>query len=787
MEGIAKTNKKAAGVALRTVDRPTTPLQNVLLAMCGLAFFYVVCLSSASTVKAAGMLAAVALLSAVFLCFGTLRERIKLPLLALSAYVLMDGASTLYASAGKFALYEFLKVLIAFCLALILLAMAPEGGIRTGMWIAGVLEIFSALAGLVSIDLLSTRILSGFIQRALALFTNDYQALGGVEEGVRMTSIFTNPNVFAGVTGIGVLLSLGLCLSSEGAPERRVHTELLYLNALSFVLAFSMGASGSIVAAFAVILLLERKERRAELLTLMLETLALVMVSVALISITSFGAWNGVQPVPIANAILGAMALALLDERMGRRLSERISHFSRRTLALLGLGVFAALAVFAVLAWNLTVGASLNVGENLRRSAYPGAGSYTLSVSADGAVDVSIESQNRQETMMHTETTLYIGAAEGAAFTVPEGSLVVYFNFTAPEGADIASAFYAGEGDSGTIPLHYRLLPGFMANRLQGLRANENAIQRLVFFHDGMKLFRQSPVIGLGMGAYENGIKSVQSFYYETKYAHNHYIQALVDTGVIGLILFLALLGVSAFAVWRGRAAHPLAPALGAALAFMAIHAATEVVFSTYCYIPMAFGVFVLINQCCGEAIPRPRFGVTARTVSMLGISACVLAYGVLLAGNIYARNIVTQDTTLERLADATTLDRFEWADYALSYVLFCEGDVEEATRRQADAYAVRLAQQDSNAIPISLAEYYFVTGRPDEGFAMVEKYVDFVASDVNAWRQAFALLQRFERDDKAYAASVRRLEEKLESWNVSNMGDIALDAETQAFIGRYI
>ena len=145
---------------------------------------------------------------------------------------------------------------------------------------------------------------------------------------------------------------------------------------------------------------------------------------------------------------------------------------------------------------------------------------------------------------------------------------MVYFSFGLSGDCSgpvlLEGASYQGEAGSGEIPLGYKLLPGFVANRLQGLSANENAIQRLVFFEDGMKLWQRSPLFGLGLGAFENGIKSVQSFYYETKYAHNHYIQTMVETGVIGLALFVGLLLVAAVSVVlarKGKTAdemHPL-------------------------------------------------------------------------------------------------------------------------------------------------------------------------------------------------------------------------------------
>ena len=86
----------------------------MLLGICVLLFFGAVCLTSASTVKMTVLTLTALTLASVFLFFSKLRGRIGAPLLLLAAVVVMDGISTLYAVSGKFALYEFLKVLAAF-------------------------------------------------------------------------------------------------------------------------------------------------------------------------------------------------------------------------------------------------------------------------------------------------------------------------------------------------------------------------------------------------------------------------------------------------------------------------------------------------------------------------------------------------------------------------------------------------------------------------------------------------------------------------------------------------
>ena len=308
-----------------------------------------------------------------------------------------------------------------------------------------------------------------------------------------------------------------------------------------------------------------------------------------------------------------------------------------------------------------------------------------------------------------------------------------------------------------------------------------------MFFEDGLKLFARSPLIGSGMGAFENGVRGVQSFRYDTKYAHNHYIQTLAETGLVGLALFLALLAVSAVCLWRGRK-RPLAPALGAALVFMACHALVEFTFSIYCYLPMAFGVFAAISLCCGDTLPLPAWmeGKAVKNGAVLGICALLMLFAVLLGCNSAARGLVTDPSNLDQLERAAALDPFEKADYLLTYVIQAgsrEGDGE--VREKADEYAARLARLDSNSIPIYLAEYYLGTGRTEQGLEQAERYVGYVSADAAVWQKTFDLLEEYEEDTEQYRAGVRRVAELLDAWNAENLGRIELSGQTQAFIGR--
>ena len=750
-----------------------------------LIFFLTICLSGDSTAKWVAVVAAVLGIAAVAFRYRQVAQRLSVPFLVLSLWVIMNGISTLYAISGKFALRGFVVMLTSLCCVVLLLAFARGEGKQLGRGFATAMEGAAALAGLVSIDLLSTRLLSTPVLGLLGLFTPDYTVLTPVEAGIRMNSIFTNPNVFAGCMGIGVFLSLGLALTSEKEDRRRFHLVCLYINALSFFLAFSMGASATIAVGFVVYLLLERKGTRGSALVLMVETLILVAVAGFLVSATSLTEWAGFQPVPLVCVIVGAAALCTADWFAGRKLG-RLLETRTRVVPILIVAAVAILAAFGAAAMALTGPATLESGETLRRAAYPQPGSYTLSVTADSTVNVTLESQNREDTMMHTRTVIYSGPADGATVVVPEDSIVVYASFSSEEAVRLERASLEGPEGTAEFPLGYTLLPDFIANRLQGLWANQNAIQRLVFFEDGMKLFQRSPIVGLGMGAFENGIASVQSFHYETKFAHNHYIETLVETGVVGLILFVGVLVTALIAVIRSRRrpeeqSHPLTSALGGALIFMACHAAVELVFSAYAYLPLAFGVFGLIALCCGQTMPLSFVKERVRQGVGIALAVLIAAYTVLLGCNLYAKSMVDRRQSFEALAQAAALDRFEWADYALSYVVgsMQQGSLTEEIRYNASKYAQQLQQVDSNTIPIYLAHYYFMQGDVTQAFAMLDKFTDYVAADPDTWQQSFDLIIQYFQDDAEFKTAAADLYEKMETWNEEHMGTLTLPDST--------
>jgi len=68
-----------------------------------------------------------------------------------------------------------------------------------------------------------------------------------------------------------------------------------------------------------------------------------------------------------------------------------------------------------------------------------------------------------------------------------------------------------------------------------------NATERLYFYQDAIKMFKERPILGWGGGGWEEAYRAYQSYLYYSNQVHSHYFQIMVEAGLVGLMAILYL------------------------------------------------------------------------------------------------------------------------------------------------------------------------------------------------------------------------------------------------------
>ena len=716
---------------------------------------------------------------------GRLRRRFSPLTAAVVLYSLVYLASGLWCRFGGYAAKESGKMLIALAVFGLVLARTQEDKLSKLLWaLNGVLAVVSFLCIDASAWQLPTRGFSALMK----LFRSSYSLdTMGYESGVRITGIFSNANVSAGLIAFALLLSLYLYKTAQCEKGRVVAAVVLGVEALAFFLSFSMGAMAAFAVTCLVYVLCTGKGSRLPLFLLMLE--CVVVTVVCAFAAYPFLGTGSILPDLLAFVCGGA--IWALDRFVGRRAAAALENRGR----LVGVagGVLAALAVvYVVLAMNVTGGTVLTEGSSLSRAIYPAAGTYTVTAEGTDA-QVQVYTQNEVQLMMHTNTVLYEGRVSQASFTVPEDSRVVWFVLS---GDGALNAVTLSDGTK--VPLEYKLLPGFAANRLQGLKANQNLIQRLVFFRDGIQLWKQSPLIGWGVGGVEGQLTAVQSFYYESKYIHNQLIQILDEAGILGLGSFLFLLGS---AVWtllrRRREQDPLLAMLAACLTMMICHSMTEVVWSAQMYqVPVYVLLAVLIIRCA-PAAPGKR-AQAAGTALTAVLCAAVLVFTLFQVSSLLAvrsfQAARDEDLTVSQFVSRLQrLDRMEVYDdspYQINAMANALQMNSVSGRGIAAGCAAKLEKTGEFDNCYHVAAYYCLPLRDFTGFFRVSQTgLMQEASNPDAWNSITHLYaqaaQQLEPEElEEFLPGVAEFAARLSAFNSSGrLEQIVLSEENQSFL----
>lgn len=779
--------------------------------------------------------------------------------IAIIGYVIWNGISIFYADVPKAALFEFTKLIVAVAVffAVLMFTTSTKKGFKT---ISTILSITTAFFGIVSIDAASNGPIATTFKAFMGLFTNSMTYFGGFESGIRISGIFGNANTFAGFMAFGIFLSLSLVINSDSKKSRAGSIVLLAVNSLSYILLFSLGSLFMFFIACILMIVTSNKGERLSTFILMAETaiITLILTGVALTTL-------GSSPmIPLLAVILNAIVLWVADSYVRQPITNKLASNAKGSL-IAGIIIVVLILGYIVAGLNITGPLNLTANQTVMRAAYLNAGEYKLnsvtntevlnneSSSSENAnaVDsatlptVRIVTQNMTDLKVHTSTELYKGILSNAQFTVPEDSEIVKIYFTgSTNGNTIKDVTYGPSSinsnseqidlsapnsiaDTGSIKLDYKLLPTIAANRIQDLGANENSIQRIVFFQDGMKLFKQSPLIGKGLSGYETGVASVQNFYYETRYVHNHYIQTLCDLGIIGFALFMSILILcvtSVIKLFKRSKATDYTNAGAFALPLMAAcvfqmfgQAITDLTWSTGPFLLIAFGIMALLiivnsklfvdtvscdDENANATDSETNTIITGGMVSRILIIAVTLLMTLLLGLNLYAHyKADSGKCTMDEIAGLTKIDKFESDDYKTTYIVTTTTYGLQENFDQANKFATELTN-NTDVVLNYLLPYYFNTGQNDKLFETASIAAHNGRASADIWNRLFEIFDTAidtNQDNPApvllhlfgnkeyYIDGLLGYYSDLQERNTTYLDDAMLDASNVAFIGKLL
>jgi hypothetical protein len=177
----------------------------------------------------------------------------------------------------------------------------------------------------------------------------------------------------------------------------------------------------------------------------------------------------------------------------------------------------------------------------------------------------------RSATVAMTLSSVLAGFA-GAALGLAQGTVESRVRLPRPTrrtvlgllGAALLVLVVAGFANSGRIETAWDKATNASANDSGSRISSLDPEERLDYWRVSLDMFDRSPVLGRGAGSFEYNYARDRHEAKPSRYTHNVFLRALGETGLVGLLLFVAMLATLALGAYRARRA--LSP-LGATVA----------------------------------------------------------------------------------------------------------------------------------------------------------------------------------------------------------------------------
>ena len=724
-------------------------------------------------------------------------QRLSVPVLGLLAFAVVYGAAAVYTPFGTSGMKEFYKFIAAFSLAVILLARFERKHVPGLLW--GGASVSTVIA-LVSLDMSCGQVLFGIFNPLMNALGTDYTSALPEYLTARVNGLYNDANVTACLFSLALFAALYLLKNSTCVWRRLAASLLAGVNAVSLLLTGSRGALLCFAAACLVWLAAERANRVSLFLLLVETAVSMLAAGIPASSMVTNG-----NEMAVVLCLLSGLILFVLDVLAGRRLEPVLSAHKKAALAAVG-ALCAVIAVVCAAAFLHTAPYTFATdGESVTYLLHDGvSGEVTLTGDVDGDPEVLVYSQNWLERYHNGETKLYSGQMSQCVFTVPEDAVEVHVHIIGQAGETLRRLALS---DGTEITLSYPWLPDAISSRLLNdrLLGGNSTFMRQLYIKDTCALIAKAPLMGHGLGSTENLTRSVQSFQYESKYAHNHLLQTMSDTGLVGTVFALCFVLGSAWLCLQAvrKEKDGLAAALLASWVMMNLHSLMEINFSVRGFKCFAYMLLVLPILLYAQPLLAGETAKARKQAKTVGILVTV-GYALYLA--VFGGLLESARMTDRKAEQFQTSDVYEYLDFLRGCV---RGNVfdHDSYQRNYVATAVQLDDWKYNSDMLkyvkqlrtsgtyendsALARYYYLPrAKWDDLFDCSLEGIRQVRSSPDGWNYQMdfyrteALPAMGTDNMDAFVDGVLALGDALDGMNnEGRLETVALNEENQAFL----
>jgi tetratricopeptide (TPR) repeat protein len=221
------------------------------------------------------------------------------------------------------------------------------------------------------------------------------------------------------------------------------------------------------------------------------------------------------------------------------------------------------------------------------------------------------------------------------------------------------------------IPAGERMMPENLTKEIMEIAdlSDPSYVYRADFIRWGISIARDYPLTGSGAGGWEALMQQYQDYLYFAADAHNHVIQLLVETGVAGVITYIAIWVFAVMAVIKFSKRAIIAQndtslilmwgAFAAATA-LGLHALIDFDFSIPAVFILLIALLALINQICqmGDQAVKKQMNSYQLLIPTLLALILLLAGSCLSIGNIYADRAKDQLSAIDQNSDSYSKKR---------------------------------------------------------------------------------------------------------------------------------